>query len=150
MRVKFSDIMMVFRRMIKVVGEEHCAVLDAGDLRNRDRDSFDKTIVIFVLLVCLLTKQIPHLEKEKVSEVKKAVSQFVTAGFKVKEGSSPLHIACCQGIYGFLDSRIMITSFHICPSFPSLPTINLLLECGATIDAMDNDGNTALHTAAKN
>ena len=146
MRVKFIDIMMVFRRMIKVLGEGHFALLDAGDLRNRDRNSIDNIIAILVHLVCLLTKQIPHLEKEKVSEVKKAVSQFVTAGFKVKEGSTPLHIACCRNISGFLDTRC--TSFQIC-SLPSLPTINLLLECGAPVNARNDDGNTALHIAAR-
>ena len=63
--VNFGDIMTVFRRAVKEVRAGQGA-LEAGELRGGDSTYFNRTIVILLHLVCLLTKLIPHLEKEKV------------------------------------------------------------------------------------
>ena len=65
--VNFTDIMTVFRRAVKEVTAGQTA-LEAGELRGGDSTYFNRTIVILLHLVCLLTKLIPHLEKNKVSE----------------------------------------------------------------------------------
>ena len=90
--------------------------------------------------MCRLAKLIPSLEEEKVYEVKQTVHFFVMVVEKGHRGISPLNLAC---------SRTSIDSF-ISNFSSSLPTINLLLECGAPFDTRDNDGNTALHRAALN
>ena len=77
-------------------------------------------IVISLHLVCLLTKLIPHLEKEKVYDVKQAVYEFVMVGAKGRGGSSPLHLACSR-------ETSSVGRRPIC-NFPSVPTIDLLLE----------------------
>merc|ERR1719204_972942 len=71
--VNFGDIMTVFRRAVKEVKAGQGA-LEAGELRGGDSTYFNRTIVILLHLVCLLTKLIPHLEKEK-------------------DGNTPLHAA---------------------------------------------------------
>ena len=43
--------------------------LEAGEGRGGDSTYFNRTIVILLHLVCLLTKLIPHLEEDKVSEL---------------------------------------------------------------------------------
>jgi len=116
--------------------------LEAGELRGGDSTYFNRTIVILLHLVCLLTKLIPHIEKEKVYDVKQAVYEFVMVGAKGRGGSSPLHLACSR-------DTSSVGRYPIC-NFPSVPTIDLLLECGAPVDARDNDGNTPLHAAACN
>ena len=63
--VNFTDIMTVFRRAVKEVMAGQVA-LEAGELRGGDSTYFNRTIVILLHLVCLLTKLIPHLEKQKV------------------------------------------------------------------------------------
>ena len=63
--VNFADIMTVFRRAVKEVMAGQMA-LEAGELRGGDSTYFNRTIVILLHLVCLLTKLIPHLEKNKV------------------------------------------------------------------------------------
>lgn len=65
--VNFTDIMTVFRRAVKEVTAGQMA-LEAGELRGGDSTYFNRTIVILLHLVCLLTKLIPHLEKNKVRE----------------------------------------------------------------------------------
>ena len=70
--VNFGDIMTVFRRAVKEVKAGQGA-LEAGELRGGDSTYFNRTIVILLHLVCLLTKLIPHLEKEKVKFSKSRV-----------------------------------------------------------------------------
>merc|ERR1712110_1318636 len=139
--VNFTDIMTVFRRAVKEVIAGQVA-LEAGELRGGDSTYFNRTIVILLHLVCLLTKLIPHLEKNKVYDVKQAVYEFVKVGAKGRGGSSPLHLACSR-------DTSSVGRYPIC-NFPSVPTIDLLLQCGAPVNARDNEGNTALHAAALN
>ena len=63
--VSFADIMTVFRRAVREVKAGQTA-LEAGEARGGDTTYFNRTIVILLHLVCLLSKLIPHLEKEKV------------------------------------------------------------------------------------
>ena len=88
----------------------------------------NQIIVNVLCLVCSLTKLIPDLEKEKVYEIKQVVHCFVMIGAKGHRGASPLHLACAT-------SKDAIEKIY---NFPFLPTINLLLECGAPVDARDN------------
>merc|ERR1719327_1986600 len=139
--VSFADIMTVFKRAVREVKAGQTA-LEAGEGRGGDSTYFNRTIVILLHLVCLLTKLIPHIEKEKVYDVKQAVYEFVMVGAKGRGGSSPLHLACSR-------DTSSVGRYPIC-NFPSVSTIDLLLECGAPVDARDNDGNTPLHASACN
>ena len=66
----------------------------------------------------------------QVYDVKQAVYEFVMVGAKGRGGSSPLHLACSR-------DTSSVGRYPIC-NFPSVPTIDLLLECGAPVDARDN------------
>ena len=77
-------------------------------------------IVVLVLITVLL----------QVYDVKQAVYEFVMVGAKGRGGSSPLHLACSR-------DTSSVGRYPIC-NFPSVPTIDLLLECGAPVDARDN------------
>ena len=66
----------------------------------------------------------------QVYDVKQAVYEFVSVGARGRGGSSPLHLACAR-------DTSSVGRYPIC-NFPSVPTIELLLECGAPVDARDN------------
>ena len=58
----------MFKRAVREVKAGQTA-LEAGEGRGGDSTYFNRTIVILLHLVCLLTKLIPHLEEDKVSEL---------------------------------------------------------------------------------
>ena len=66
----------------------------------------------------------------QVYDVKQAVYEFVKVGAKGRGGSSPLHLACSR-------DTSSVGRYPIC-NFPSVPTIDLLLQCGAPVNARDN------------
>ena len=86
---RFGDIMMVLRRAVNEVHAGH-------DAQKAYSYIFHETILTVLVLVCCLTKLIPHLEKEKVHEIKQVVHSFVMIGAKGQGGTSPLHLACRQ------------------------------------------------------
>jgi hypothetical protein len=108
----------------------------------RDVTYFNRTLVIILHLICLLTKLLPHLSKEETHQVKKAVFKFIKVDARGRGGQTPLHLACSR-------ESSAVGRYPIC-QFPSAEVVSLLLECGADIEAQDNEENFPLHTAAIN
>ena len=66
----------------------------------------------------------------QVFEVKHAVYNFVNVGARGRGGATALHLACTK-------ESSSVGRYPICV-FPSVPAIQLLLECGADPNAIDN------------
>ena len=98
--------------------------------------------MIILHLICLLTKLLPHLSTEETHQVKKAVFKFIKVDARGRGGQTPLHLACSR-------ESSAVGRYPIC-QFPSAEVVQLLLECGADIEAQDNEDNFPLHTAAVN
>lgn len=147
--VNFCDIMSVFEKAVAEVrqGQETFNNNSGSSSTNnsppeRDITYFNRTLVIILHLICLLTKLLPHLDRKQTHQVKKAVFDFIKVGARGRGGATALHLACSR------DSSA-VGRYPIC-QFPSAEVVSLLLECGADIEAKDNEDNFPLHTAATN
>ena len=109
---------------------------------DRDVTYFNRTLIIILHLICLLTKLLTHLNMEQIHRVKQAIFEFLRADPRGRNGATPLHLACAR-------ESSSVGRYPIC-QFPSLDAIMLLLECGANPNATDNDSNSCLHVAALN
>ena len=65
--------------------------------------------------------------------MKQAVYNFVNVGARGRGGATALHLACTK-------ESSSVGRYPICV-FPSVPAIQLLLECGADPNAVDNVSN---------
>ena len=85
----------VFKRAVREVKAGQTA-LEAGEGRGGDSTYFNRTIVILLHLVCLLTKLIPHLEKEKVSQACKNIlkDQAKVELYPVRQFTAAKGLAC--------------------------------------------------------
>lgn len=143
--VNFCDIMTVFNKAVEEVRMGQLNVRKnplnsiSGD---RDITYLNRTLIIILHLICLLTKLMPHLNDDQVHQVKESVYHFLKLNPRGRNGNTPLHLACAR------DSS-SVGRYPIC-QFPSLDAVQLLLECGADPNAKDNDSNTSLHVAAQN
>jgi len=145
--VNFCDIMSVFEKAVTEVKQGQEAFSNQSQHTNssppeRDITYFNRTLVIILHLICLLTKLLSHLDAKQTHQVKKAVFDFIKVGARGRGGATALHLACSR------DSSA-VGRYPIC-QFPSAEVISLLLECGANIKARDNEDNYPLHTAASN
>ena len=139
--VNFCDIMTVFEKAVSEVrvGQE---TLGKNPTVDRDVTYFNRTLIIILHLVCLLTKLLPHLSDDEQFKVKKSVYEFLKIGARGRNGCTPLHLACSR------DSSA-VGRYPIC-QFPSVEVISLLIECGADPNVKDTsiDRNNALHVTA--
>lgn len=145
--VNFCDIMSVFEKAVTEVKQGQVVFSNQSQHTNssppeRDITYFNRTLVIILHLICLLTKLLSHLDAKQTHQVKKAVFDFIQVGARGRGGATALHLACSR------DSSA-VGRYPIC-QFPSAEVISLLLECGANIKARDNEDNYPLHTAASN
>ena len=145
--VNFCDIMTVFEKAVEEVRSGQAAMAKSAQMANRaavsnDRDItyFNRTLIIILHLICLLTKLIPHLNAEQVYVVKRSVYNFLKLDPRGRNGSTPLHLACAR------DSS-SVGRYPIC-QFPSLDAVQLLIECGSDPNSKDYEGNTTIHVAA--
>lgn len=88
------------------------------------------------LLVIILKTNYSESEREDLYSI---VYQFLKLNPLLKNNFTPLHMA--------VDSATLVDDFHVndVVSFPDSQVAQLLIKCGAKVDAQDDQGNTPMH-----
>lgn len=139
--VQFSDLLAVFQRALK---EVEMAMRHMSKIPPAEQDSsyFHRTLIIVMHLMGLMCHFQSTLSKDEDEELKRAVYRLVRLNPRGRNNWTTLHLA------SFKDTSSVVR-FPIC-SFPSAQVVKLLLEVGASPNAIDLDHNTPLHVAATN
>ena len=109
--VNFCDIMTVFEKAVREVetgqasmrakakaaaANPAAATQQARGSADRDLTYFNRTLIIILHLVCLLTRLLPHLSEQERHRVKRAVFLFLKLDPRGRNGATPLHLACAK------------------------------------------------------
>nr|XP_023670921.1 protein fem-1 homolog B [Paramormyrops kingsleyae] len=100
-------------------------------------DNYESNIFTFLYLVCISTKT--QCSDEERARINKQIYNLIQLDPRSRDGSSLLHLA--------ISSSTPVDDFHtndVC-SFPSAQVTKLLLDCGAQVNAVDQEGNSPLH-----
>ncbi|CAG0890426.1 unnamed protein product [Darwinula stevensoni] len=94
---------------------------------------------VLYLLVIAGQLKFPEGDERTQCPVRQIIYRLNRIPLKTRQGRSLLHLACC--------ASTPVDDFHtndVC-RFPCDTTAQLLIECGADVNAMDADRNTPLH-----
>ncbi|XP_077989051.1 protein fem-1 homolog C-like [Glandiceps talaboti] len=134
-----EDIMEVFIKGVCEI-ERGYDQLQIAPLNEKDMTNFNRGLLILMHLICLVAKiKSPQTET---TPMKKTLYRLLRLSPRGAKGYTLLHLACDK-------ETSSVGRYPVC-SFPSLDVVQLLVECGASVNAVDIDGNTPLHIAAMN
>ena len=139
--VAFQDMMVVFTKAVAELekGLTHLAKIPPSE---RDMSHFNRLLVIIMHLICLICRIQHRMNKNEDVIFKQMAYKLVRLNSRGTKGYTPLHLACCK-------DTSSVGRYPVC-TFPSGDVANLLIEVGASVNAVDLDHNTPLHVAAMN
>ncbi|XP_014616082.1 PREDICTED: protein fem-1 homolog B-like [Polistes canadensis] len=97
------------------------------------------TLYILTILSKLITLNEKYYNEADVSKARYLVHKLCALKVKMRDGQTFLHLA--------VNSETPVDDFHtddVC-KFPCADTAKLLIQCGANVNAMDDERNTPLH-----
>ena len=141
-RVSFDDMVTVYRKAVAEMESGRKQLKDSSSTPDVDASNLNRLLIIILHLTSLLCKIEPHLSKEERFTFRKMVYDLVKMKPCGLRGYTLLHMACSR-------NTTTVGRYPVC-NFPSSDVVRLLLDVAAPVDAVDQDGNTALHIAAGN
>ncbi|CAG5119524.1 unnamed protein product [Candidula unifasciata] len=143
--LKFENLMAVLQRAVeevqRAVASNKSLKTSSADAENRTLSNLNRLMVIVLHLLCLMTRLELLLSVDDKLNFRKIVYRLVRMAPLGLRKSTLLHLACTR-------DTTEVGRYPIC-KFPSLDVINLLIEVGADLNALDQGGNSPLHIAAK-
>ena len=139
--VAFPDMMVVFDKAVREleIGMTQLAKIPSGE---RDGTHFNRLLVIIMHLMCLMCRNLKTMGEEELHKFKCSAYRLVRLNPRGAKGFTPLHLACCK-------DTTTVGRYPVC-AFPSPEVVELLIEVGASGNAIDLQTNTPLHIAAMN
>lgn len=139
--VPFKDMMIIFDKSVQEL-EKGMTQISKMPGSDRDLTNFNRYLVIIVHLISLIGRLSMTLSERDLHHFKRNVYRLVHMNPRGTHGLTPLHLASSK-------DTTNVGRYPVC-SFPDLTVVKLLLEVGASINAVDHGQNTPLHIAAKN
>ncbi|KAJ8681326.1 hypothetical protein QAD02_017113 [Eretmocerus hayati] len=144
--LKFSQVLSVLEASVNELAKnkKKLAEPDADDCSDQSvYDGIESNITITLYILTILTKLMTLKEKNHDEvHIRKAhhlVQNLCALKLVLKDGQTLLHLA--------VNAETPVDDFHtndVC-KFPCAATTKLLIQCGADVNAMDNERNTPLH-----
>lgn len=101
--------------------------------------NFHRILIIIQLFIGLFCRLKPIMTDNQDYRLKKAIYQLVKLNPRGNNGFTILHQAA------FKDESCQLIKFPVCEMPIMSDIVALLVECGADVNALDNNGNTPLH-----
>ncbi|XP_046361062.1 protein fem-1 homolog C-like [Haliotis cracherodii] len=136
-RVRFGDALEVFDLLIQHIRNGVPKMED--EPVQQTAEDFQLLMQLSLHLIHLLARlEVPPEEK---LPFKRLVHELVLQDPRGTEQESLLHLA--------VDPKISLTSEEFYSAFPALSVVQVLIECGANVNAVDQRRNTALYNSVK-
>ena len=139
--VDFQDMMVVFSKAVREL-ELGMTQLAKTPATERETSHFNRLLVIIMHLVALICRNMNRCTEDGAMAFKKVAYRLVRMNPRGDKGYTPLHMACSE-------DTSTVGRYPMC-NFPSLPVVDLLIEVGASVTAVDLNSNSPLHIAAAN
>lgn len=139
--VCFQDIMAVLLRAISELEKGRQQLMKVS-LSERDTSHFNRLLVIIMHLLCLMCRLQKTLTRDQEHQFKQTVYKLIHLEPRGSKGFTPLHLACSR-------DTTQVGRYPVC-TFPSADVAQLLIDVGASVNAVDLDKNSPLHIASSN
>lgn len=142
--VNFTDVSEVLEMAIEEVinkKEEstEIALVSDGTAANSNEEIQTMMLLLILHLIHLHCKLITQPDQHRRLCIN--VHRLIHSGKLASNGKTLLHLAA--------DNKISTVQDEFYSNFPSVKVIELLIQCGCDVNAVDNDGNTVLHVCGE-